>query len=257
MTIEEYLAELRRCLRVGPFRKRRIVREIEAHLVEAASDRGEDAATTELGSPRLLARRFKRGRPSRGRWAAAAVLAALALGAVAASVSVFGGGKSAQPLRRLGDGSIAALDANPAPPEPVPGSELLATLDGHRVLADRERTMWVARGKGNSVCLVVEDGTGSGTGCIGRSALTRGPLYVALQQAETDSITVVGLVDDAVTAIEGPGGKRVVVRRNAFAFNDIPGRSSSIRLKLFTARGFRTFEITGLQPRGSTVRGSS
>ena len=36
MTIEEYLAELRRRLKVGPLAKRRILREVETHLREAA-----------------------------------------------------------------------------------------------------------------------------------------------------------------------------------------------------------------------------
>ncbi len=67
MTIAEYLAALRRSLRVGPLAKRRILREIEAHLLDAADheelagiDRGEAerAAVERLGPADLVAARF-------------------------------------------------------------------------------------------------------------------------------------------------------------------------------------------------------
>jgi hypothetical protein len=251
MTIEEYLAELRRHLRVGPLAKRRILREIESHLAEAAAKRGENAAIAELGPPGALARRFEdeQGTSLRGRWTAGAGLAAVVATAVVVPVVVLTGGKGSHPPAPLGDGTIAALDANPARPEPVPASNIVASDQGYRVLSDSERTVWVARGRGrNSVCLVIEENSGLGAACASRTVLTRGPLYSASQRDGKSSISIVGLVDDAVTTVQAPGGETFQVRHNAFAFDGIPPNPRSIELKLFTAGGVRTFAIPTLKP---------
>jgi len=60
VTIDEYLAELKRCLRARPIARRRILREVEAHLHDAAAQRGEQAAVDSFGPPDVLARRFSR-----------------------------------------------------------------------------------------------------------------------------------------------------------------------------------------------------
>jgi hypothetical protein len=251
VTIEEYLDELRQHLRVGPLARRRIVREIEGHLIEAAADRGEDAAIAELGSPRLLARRFSDDRrpPQRGRLIGVSVLVAAA---IVIPVLVFTGGTAPQLKGPIGDGSIAALDHNPAKPEFVPASDIVASDKGQRVLSDSKRTLWVAPGKGRStVCLVIEEDSGDlGAVCAGRTVLLRGPIYSAFQQDRQSPISIVGVVDDAVTAVQAPTGETFHVRDNAFAFDGIPPSSRSIELKLFTATGTRTFSIrTGPGPR--------
>ncbi len=74
MSVEEYLRELGRRLSVGPVRRRRILRELEAHLLDATAEeeRGgrsrqdaERRATERLGSVDDLAARFGARRRSR------------------------------------------------------------------------------------------------------------------------------------------------------------------------------------------------
>lgn len=92
--IDEYLAELGRQLRVGQFAKRRILREVEAHLLDAAERCGEeDTVVAAFGPAEVVAARFDARRP---RWAVVAALAALGAGALAAML-VVGEGSS---LRR-------------------------------------------------------------------------------------------------------------------------------------------------------------
>jgi hypothetical protein len=85
MTIDKYLAELRRHLNVNPLAKRRILREIAAHLADAAErDGDEHRAVLSLGSPAELATRFARtGRITSLRWlligSGAAVAGAVAM----------------------------------------------------------------------------------------------------------------------------------------------------------------------------------
>jgi hypothetical protein len=84
--IEEYLAELSRHLRVGPLAKRRILREVEAHLQDtvrhetaegASSQEAERRALARLGPPQELALRFAaNGRGPRLRLGAIGVAAA-------------------------------------------------------------------------------------------------------------------------------------------------------------------------------------
>jgi hypothetical protein len=85
MTIEEYLAELRRHLRAGPLTRHRILREVEAHLADAAKreeengfarEQAEGRAVRRFGLPDAVAARFSPG-PSRRQ--AALVLAGAAL----------------------------------------------------------------------------------------------------------------------------------------------------------------------------------
>lgn len=78
MTIDEYLAELERRLPRGPGR-RRILAEVEDHLRESASERGEPAALEEFGPAAAVAGAFS-GSVARSltRLAALVLLAALA-----------------------------------------------------------------------------------------------------------------------------------------------------------------------------------
>jgi hypothetical protein len=63
MTIEEYLAELRRHLRVGPLARRRILQEVESHLFDAAAREGdEQMAVSSFGPPDQVAARFSHPR---------------------------------------------------------------------------------------------------------------------------------------------------------------------------------------------------
>jgi hypothetical protein len=55
MTIEAYIAELRRCLRHRPLARRRILEEVETHLLESARDVGEEEAVRRFGEPRAVA----------------------------------------------------------------------------------------------------------------------------------------------------------------------------------------------------------
>ncbi len=94
MTIEEYLAELRRHLRVGPLAKRRIVREIESHLSDAslhARVEAENKAIEQLGTPEDVAGRFPR-RAVAARWVAIAAALLVTGGAATALVLVLGSG---------------------------------------------------------------------------------------------------------------------------------------------------------------------
>lgn len=55
MTIDAYLAELRRRLRHRPFARKRILDEVEAHLRESAEAVGEDEAVRRFGAARVVA----------------------------------------------------------------------------------------------------------------------------------------------------------------------------------------------------------
>jgi hypothetical protein len=99
VSAEEYLAALRRTLRVGPFAKRRILREIDAHLVDAIRREEVGGATRTVaerraiacfGDPRILAARFSEGRRTTRRWATPAGLSAAAGIAVALVVGFDG-----------------------------------------------------------------------------------------------------------------------------------------------------------------------
>jgi hypothetical protein len=88
VTIDDYLTELGSHLRAGPLAKRRILREIEAHLLEAAERGGESAAVAAFGPPAELAARFDQAGNSGRTWAfvgrvfVPAALAVAALGGV-------------------------------------------------------------------------------------------------------------------------------------------------------------------------------
>jgi HAAS len=89
MTIEGYLRELRRHLKVGPLAKRRILSEVEAHLREAAEEGGdEQAAVARFGAPSDLASGL--GRRSGVRVPRAIASIAAAAGAAAALAIAFG-----------------------------------------------------------------------------------------------------------------------------------------------------------------------
>ena len=94
MTIEEYLAELRRHLKVGPLAKRRILREVETHLREAAEREGDEwAAVAAFGSAEATAARFARRRLPR----ALAAASAFDAGVVVAAFAVSGTSPTASP----------------------------------------------------------------------------------------------------------------------------------------------------------------
>ena len=124
MTAEEYLRGLRRALRVGPLARRRIVRELEAHLADTVAHElaaGATAAETErraiarLGDPDSLpdfpARRV------RPRYKLAAAVASIAVaGAAVALALVVPRGTSTPPtkvqrLARMLCGGANATDA--------------------------------------------------------------------------------------------------------------------------------------------------
>ncbi len=92
--MEDYLRELRRHLRVGPLAKRRILREIEAHLVDAAEREGEEPAIAAFGSPREVAMRFA-GRSRRPALLVGAVASGLAGASALAIVLMLGGQRPA------------------------------------------------------------------------------------------------------------------------------------------------------------------
>ena len=72
---ESYLAELSRLLRVSPWRKRRILAEVEAHLRDAG---GDEDAIARFGTADEVARRFNELAPKpRPRLAALVVLGGL------------------------------------------------------------------------------------------------------------------------------------------------------------------------------------
>ena len=81
MTIDAYLAELRRSLRHRPLARRRILEEVEAHLRESADAVGEEEAVRRFGEARVVAAGYP---PRRGLLggAVAAVGLVVALGAI-------------------------------------------------------------------------------------------------------------------------------------------------------------------------------
>jgi hypothetical protein len=100
--IDDYLAELSRHLRVSPWRRRRILAEVRAHL-EDAGEGGVDR----FGPPEEVAARFNElGLPPRPRLAALAVLGGL--------VAVFG--------------AVQGLERH-IPPAPWPEEQAPANLD--------------------------------------------------------------------------------------------------------------------------------
>ncbi len=110
MTIEKYLAELRQQLRVGPLAKRRIVREIEAHLLDAAHREGEEQAIASFGALQAVAARFTR--PARLRWLAPSLGTLAALGT---GLAVVFGGPSVVGVDRLtGTGCISTTALTPS-----------------------------------------------------------------------------------------------------------------------------------------------
>jgi hypothetical protein len=100
MTIEEYLAELKRSLRAGLIAKHRVLREVRGHLLDAAAREGDvEAAIASFGAPVEVALRFNEQSPGRRRrvvWAATA--AALAGGVAAGLVLSLGGSKPSVPI---------------------------------------------------------------------------------------------------------------------------------------------------------------
>jgi hypothetical protein len=92
MTIDEYLAELRRRLRAGPLAKRRILREVEAHLRDAAEREGDErAAVAAFGPAGALVGRFAPPRRIAPRVLFAALAAASTAAAIALGLSAVGG----------------------------------------------------------------------------------------------------------------------------------------------------------------------
>jgi len=84
-TIDSYLRALAHELDMSPLAKRRVVRELRQHLIDASADIGEQAAFEALGSPEVVAARFAaEARPRRRRYA---LVAALLAGAAAAVVT--------------------------------------------------------------------------------------------------------------------------------------------------------------------------
>jgi HAAS len=82
VTKEEYLAELRRHLKVGPLTKRRIVRELESHIDDATGQgEAEQRAIADLGPPAVVAASFQRPRARVG-WTALAAVALMAVTAL-------------------------------------------------------------------------------------------------------------------------------------------------------------------------------
>ena len=79
MTVRDYLASLSRELRVGPLRRRRILAEVEDHLLEAADREGEGAAIDRFGPVEEVASRLNRQWRVRTRLAAAAALGGVAV----------------------------------------------------------------------------------------------------------------------------------------------------------------------------------
>ncbi|MEO5575976.1 MAG: hypothetical protein ABIR67_11080 [Gaiellaceae bacterium] len=69
--IDDYLAELSRHLLAWPWRRRRILAEVEAHLIDAG---GDEDAIARFGPPEEVARRFNEVTPARPRLSALAVL---------------------------------------------------------------------------------------------------------------------------------------------------------------------------------------
>lgn len=87
MTIDDYLRELSRQLRVGRLAKRRILREVEAHLRDAASREGDASrAVARFGSPEALAVRFTDRYSTRLRASVLVGAAALLAGSIAATL---------------------------------------------------------------------------------------------------------------------------------------------------------------------------
>src|SRR2546423_287808 len=79
-SVDEYLAELRGHLRVGPITKRRILREIAAHLTDAAREHGEEQAIERFGPPEVIASRFAPKPPEPRRLAQVGGLIVVGLG---------------------------------------------------------------------------------------------------------------------------------------------------------------------------------
>jgi hypothetical protein len=95
MRIDEYLAALARQLRVGRRSKRRILREIETHLLDAAAreeqagcsrPEAEVRAVSRMGSVQVLAERFSRPPNRKTQLVYGGVAAAILAGAIATAL---------------------------------------------------------------------------------------------------------------------------------------------------------------------------
>lgn len=98
MTIEDYLRELRTKLDVGPLRRRRILREIEGHLLDsvheariagASRQEAERLAIERFGTVHTLASRFSEPSPRRSRHLITSFASVAALGALLAATLTF------------------------------------------------------------------------------------------------------------------------------------------------------------------------
>jgi len=115
MTVDEYLRELKRHLRVGALAKRRIVREVETHLAEAVAIQGQEQAIASFGRPDEIAAHFAPA--SRARWllpiggliAAGAVAVATIYGNTTANPRV-AAGKVPTPTKSLTITGVVAND---------------------------------------------------------------------------------------------------------------------------------------------------
>lgn len=110
MTIDEYLRELREHLRVSAFVRRRIVRELEAHIHDATRAAREDAERTaiaRLGPAPDVAALFPSGRGRRW-WARSAGAGLAAVGALVLALELSAGGHlPIRILRGFNDGHLA------------------------------------------------------------------------------------------------------------------------------------------------------
>ena len=151
MTIAEYLVELRRHLRVGPFAKRRILREIEAHLIDSAARTGSEGdAVASFGSPELVAARLS--------------APPLRLGASLGVVAVLGTG-------------LVALLSGISGTTGISGMTWAARLGRCTIIELKS-----VQGRGRSVVVLPEtpDGTSTSTVTFSGSAAAGGPVSLRL-----------------------------------------------------------------------------
>lgn len=222
--ISDYLRQLEWALPVGPVSKRRILREIETHLLDAVqqelrsgNSRGEAErrAMARLGSPQMLAARFSH-RPKRSLVAAVAFATVLGGAAAVALVLTFGGRSGSQiPGNAIHPGSV--VQAQLAAQRLDPG-----TL--------RQLTATSAIDDGSSVRLLAARGPGQ---------------RIYLAPASLDgSLSFLGDLQP-LDQIQGTNNGYLVMRPIANVFNDDPSPGWDVKIVSRGSAPLAVYEVAG------------
>jgi len=174
---------------------------------------------------------------------------ALVGAALAAVVAGWLGAKSSRgdPGVRLGifDRPATAADALPTAILGSPAAIRFAGATSARLAqTNGTRSVFVVRGRGATVCVVVADSADQGyaTDCASRRLLATGAIYLSMPHPD-GTLDVVGVADDRVTSVQQAGAV-APTRNNVFVLNGVRGQVIS----LARSDGVRTVDLGPQSP---------